>query len=677
MPLAREIFHCWSLRRDDLERGQAWDRPRRRSGRRRPGSRAAPSTRLGGDQLARAPAPGRRAGTGATSSALTRPTAASARDRLVARRRTPPAGGITVCGCTGPGRRRRPAGAACRGAARSVAIRALGEGRDRAPRRRRCVGIGHERVPVGHLHRHPWRDQVGLHRVAVGAGAGQQHDELGRLHRRPVQHVQARHLAQPPPGRGDAAQQPAAQPLAVPGQQRPGRVDAGHDRARSGWWCAWPRTPGSAARRPAARSGPAPGRPGCRRAAPCARWSPWRPRPPRCACGGRSGWKPRWAAQAASTSSGTPGLVRDGGVAGQVAGGARRRTGRRGTPRRPPGARPARPRPRLHRDRRRAGRCAGRSPAAPTPGAARPAPGRAAATRCRVRVTIDLLAGLADGQGQRLVAVRRAGHREPAPVRAPQPRRPGASASASSASACLIVSSPPYSGASPATTAPTRSWRCLWPGTLIGVSSPGLGLRGEAQPGVQQRGVGGQAQRIARVGASRWDGRGVGVRKGPHPPSVTWYRPAANGPGQVRRRRAGLVPVERPRSRRQRGVAQDQVGGLLGDHHDRRVDVAVGDVGHGRGVDDPQAVQAVHPHRWPGRPPTSAPVPIAQVHDGCRAVSPSRRTQSRICSSVRTAGPGDSSPRVERVERGLGQDRPGDPDGLDPLPAVLVAWTGS
>ena len=37
-------------------------------------------------------------------------------------------------------------------------------------------------------------------------------------------------------------------------------------------------------------------------------------------------------------------------------------------------------------------------------------------------------------------------------------------------------------------------------------------------------------------------------------------------------------------------------------------------------------------------------VPILAVHDGCSAVSASRATQSRICSSVATSGPGASSP---------------------------------
>src|SRR5579863_598582 len=55
---------------------------------------------------------------------------------------------------------------------------------------------------------------------------------------------------------------------------------------------------------------------------------------------------------------------------------------------------------------------------------------------------------------------------------APHSAAARASASASRRSACLIVSSPPYSGASPAMTAPVRSWRCLWPGVVIGFSRP-------------------------------------------------------------------------------------------------------------------------------------------------------------------------------------------------------------
>src|ERR1700751_1299399 len=42
----------------------------------------------------------------------------------------------------------------------------------------------------------------------------------------------------------------------------------------------------------------------------------------------------------------------------------------------------------------------------------------------------------------------------------------------------------------------------------------------------------------------------------------------------------------------------------------------------------------------------SGPVPIAQVHEGCSAVSASRATHARISSSVDTDGPGDSSPSL-------------------------------
>ena len=48
---------------------------------------------------------------------------------------------------------------------------------------------------------------------------------------------------------------------------------------------------------------------------------------------------------------------------------------------------------------------------------------------------------------------------------------------------------------------------------------------------------------------------------------------------------SGPVPVELDGLRRQRRVAQDQVRGLLGKHHHRRVDVPVGDVGEHRRVD--------------------------------------------------------------------------------------------
>ena len=64
--------------------------------------------------------------------------------------------------------------------------------------------------------------------------------------------------------------------------------------------------------------------------------------------------------------------------------------------------------------------------------------------------------------------------------------------------------------------------------------------------------------------------------------------------------------------------------------------------------------------------------PIFAVHEGCSAVSPSRRTQSRISSSVATAGPGRGLAAVVRRHRRLVEDAPRDADRLDPLAAVLV-----
>ena len=43
---------------------------------------------------------------------------------------------------------------------------------------------------------------------------------------------------------------------------------------------------------------------------------------------------------------------------------------------------------------------------------------------------------------------------------------------------------------------------------------------------------------------------------------------------------------------------------------------------------------------------------MAAVHQGCRAVSASARTQSRISSSVETLGPGESSPSLYGAKAG-------------------------
>ena len=185
-------------------------------------------------------------------------------------------------------------------------------------------------------------------------------------------------------------------------------------------------------------------------------------------------------------------------------------------------------------------------------------------------------------------------------------------------------------------------------------------------------------------------GSGGGARDG---------RPATDGPGQptgVARLRTGrasmsgldarpvvrpgvrpgrparLAPEERRGLRRQRRVPEDQVGRLLGEHHHRRVDVAVGDVGHRRRVDDAEPVEPVDAHRRAGRGPTSPSTPIRAVHDGWSAVSASRATQSRISSSVVDGRARRGLAAVVGVHRRLAEDAPGDADGLDPLPAVLV-----
>jgi hypothetical protein len=71
---------------------------------------------------------------------------------------------------------------------------------------------------------------------------------------------------------------------------------------------------------------------------------------------------------------------------------------------------------------------------------------------------------------RRLPIRRRAAPRAPA-ARGPRPGAPGA-ASASRPPVCFTVSSPPYKGTSPATRSPTRSSRCLCPGTVKGRTAP-------------------------------------------------------------------------------------------------------------------------------------------------------------------------------------------------------------
>ncbi len=54
----------------------------------------------------------------------------------------------------------------------------------------------------------------------------------------------------------------------------------------------------------------------------------------------------------------------------------------------------------------------------------------------------------------------------------------------------------------------------------------------------------------------------------------------------------------------------------------------------------------------PGSTTAISSVPILQVQDGCRAVSPSLATQARISSSLDTDGPGEISPSLYGASAG-------------------------
>ena len=123
----------------------------------------------------------------------------------------------------------------------------------------------------------------------------------------------------------------------------------------------------------------------------------------------------------------------------------------------------------------------------------------------------DGLAGLAGRQGERLVAVRRAGHREPAPVGPPQPRGPRLPLSQQ-----LVRMLDPVQPAVQGRVARGHRAGEVMPLLVPGHAHRGQGARlrlgGEPQPGVQQRRVSPQAPRIPWVGAARWDGRDGGSR---------------------------------------------------------------------------------------------------------------------------------------------------------------------
>jgi hypothetical protein len=115
-----------------------------------------------------------------------------------------------------------------------------------------------------------------------------------------------------------------------------------------------------------------------------------------------------------------------------------------------------------------------------------------------------LLAGRAHRQRQRLVAVGRAGHREPAPVRSPQPGRSLLRVGEQRVGVLDRVQ-PAIQRHVADGHRPGQILALFVPGDRHRVQQAGLRLRGEPQPGVQQRRIGTQPVRV--TGVSRLRGR--------------------------------------------------------------------------------------------------------------------------------------------------------------------------
>ena len=116
---------------------------------------------------------------------------------------------------------------------------------------------------------------------------------------------------------------------------------------------------------------------------------------------------------------------------------------------------------------------------------------------------------LPGGQRQRLIAVRGAGHREPAPVRAPQPGGPALGLGPQRVGVLHGVE-PAVQRRVARHHGPDKILALLVPGDAHRHHLAGLDLAGEPQPGVKQRGVGPQPARITVV-------RSVDIS---HPPSL-------------------------------------------------------------------------------------------------------------------------------------------------------------
>ncbi len=288
----------------------------------------------------------------------------------------------------------------------------------------RVLGVGHgdgrhEGVPVGHLEGEAEPHQVVLDHETVGPGAGQAEHQPGRvdLVSGTVQHPQTLHIAAPAARRADELDGPAEQALAVQRQQPAGRVDAREDG------------PGRARRVRRVETALQPVRVqplGAREHQRTLRVGGQRlvrardegVRAGRQRVRGQCGMEAEVRGPGLVHQQRCAGVVRRVGQAGHVGPGpgVARLHGEHGTRRGVGGERSA-----DRVDRQPAGQPGHRVDGRRDPDRAQPGEHEPEQQRAvHGAGDDDLVAGPADRQRQRLVPVRRAGHREPAQVRAPE-----------------------------------------------------------------------------------------------------------------------------------------------------------------------------------------------------------------------------------------------------------------
>ena len=127
-------------------------------------------------------------------------------------------------------------------------------------------------------------------------------------------------------------------------------------------------------------------------------------------------------------------------------------------------------------------------------------------------------------------------------------------------------------------------------------------------------------------------------------------------------------------ARCQRGLAADHVGGLLRHHQHAGVDMGGDEVGHRRGVDHAEPLDAMDAELRIDH--GVGPVPMTQVEAGWLAVAATLRIQLSISASVFTFGPGDSLRAAEARKRRLGRDLAGDLEALAQASAGRSARRG-